>query len=587
MRTLKAPAMISAGLLFMLAGLNPAQADVPAALDRVPADAGMVFAIKNMEGMKNRLESWTKKLNIPMDADDDNPVNMARKLLGTDGLNRNGSMAVVMMPDESGQVNFEDDEERVVMIVPVTDYASFARAMGATETTGTVSITIDDEPAYIKDIGGGYAAMGPHKESVEAFEGRAGNADAHAAAMGKTGRQIADNSDIIVLVRVEALKDQIDEGIANFREQGQQAAQMAPQGGEQVVAMFSVMTGIAEAFSRDGQIGIMGFGLGEAGISIDLGAQFKEGSPSAQFLSTTGNSTAFLARVPNQPFYFSFAIDVSNPGIKSFMKEMAKTQTASPMGPGIGNSPESIELTDGMAVSIGANRAGIMGLFANTVSYVATKDPAGYIKQAGDAIKEMSGQEVEGIKFTVDYTSDAQDINGVKASTWSMQMEPDEDNPQAGMVVMMQQMLFGPDGLSGMIAPVGNGVVMTMSQNTPLFTKAVDAAKNGNGLANDAQIKAVQEHLPSGRTAEMYLGTKSILEAVNALMAMGGAGGELDIPAKVSPVGMAAAFDAGGVDFRIFVPADVITTVAEVAKAMEPDFDDDMDMDDDDAPSFN
>jgi hypothetical protein len=569
MRTLKAPLM-TAGLLALLAGLNPAAADVPAAIDRVPANAGMVVAVKNMESMKDRVEGWAKKLDAPVDEPgDDNPLNMAKKLLGTDGLNKTGSMAIAMMPDETGQVNFDDEEERVVMVVPVTSYASFVKALGATEPAGTVTVTIDGEPAFVKDIGNGYAAMGPDKASVDAFDGKAGQGAAHAQMMGKTGQQIADNSDIIVLVRVAALKDQIDEGIAAFKEQGQGMAQMAPQGGDQAVAMIAMMTGVAEAFARDGQVGIMGVGLGEAGISLDFGAQFKEGSPSAKFLSATGNASNFLARVPNQPFYFAMAADLTNPGIKQFYKDMEKAQGDNPMGMGFGGMVKNIDKVDGMAFSMGANKAGIMGLFANTVTFISTSDPTGYITATSSDMKAMDGKDIEGIKFAVEYAPAAQEIGGIKADTWSMQMEADEENPQAGMIMMMQQMLFGPDGLSGMIAPVGKGVVMTMSQNTPLFTKAVDAAKNGNGLAGDEQIKAVQAALPKNRVAEMYLGTKSIMEAVNGLMAMGGGGGELTIPAKVSPVGMGAAFDSGGFDFRIFVPADVITTVAEAAKAMQ------------------
>ena len=121
--------------------------------------------------------------------------------------------------------------------------------------------------------------------------------------------------------------------------------------------------------------------------------------------------------------------------------------------------------------------------------------------------------------------------------------------------------------MGGMVANTGNGVVMTMSQNTPLFTKAVEAAKSGKGLSEDEGIKGVQAHLPANRVFEMYLGTKSIMDTINSAMAMFGGGAEIKVPAKISPVGMAASMEAGGVDIRLFVPIDVIKSVAEAVEA--------------------
>src|SRR2546421_374199 len=64
----------------------------------------------------------------------------------------------------------------------------------------------------------------------------------------------------------------------------------AAQGGEQVRVMTNLMTSVAEAFVRDGQTGIVGIGLGDGGITLDFGAQFKEGSASAKLLSQPGKA---------------------------------------------------------------------------------------------------------------------------------------------------------------------------------------------------------------------------------------------------------------------------------------------------------
>jgi len=563
-------AMLSAGLLFALAGT--ALADVPAVLDRVPANAGMVIAVRNMEQTKDRMESMSKKLNAPMDqGGDDNPLNMAKKLLGTAGLNKTGSMAVVMMPGDNGQMELEGEEgkENAFILVPVSDYSAFAKGMGATDAAGVSAITVDEKPAFLKDIGGGYAAMGPSKDRIGAFEGKPGNQATHVKSLGKAGAQIADRSDVLFVMNVAAFKTQIDEGVAKMKEETNDMVEMAGPQGEQLKGMIGVMQGIAESFARDGQVGIAGLGLGEAGVSIDFGAQFKEGSDSAKMLSNTGNASSFLARLPAQPFLMAFAMDMTNPGVKNFMKAMNKAGEQNPMGVGLGNLKD-VEKLNGMAMVMGASKGGIMGgLFANTTTFISTADPKAYVASLQDTMKEMNGKEVEGIKFSTEYKPAEADVAGVKADTWTMSMEADEENPQAGMIGMMQQMMFGPEGPGGMLAPVENGVVMSMSKNTPLFTSAVEAGKSGNGLANEAMIKDVQAQLPNNRMFEFYLGTKSIMEAINGAMGMMGGGAQMKVPAKVSHIGMAAGAEGGGVDFRIFVPTDVIETIAAAAKEMQ------------------
>ncbi len=584
-------ALISAGLLFSLAGLNPAQADVPAALDRVPSNAALVVAVNNLQQTKARFDKLGAKFDVPVDQRDDGPIGMANKFLGMEGLKKDGSLAFAVLPNADGTVDMDapEEEQRMIVILPVSNYSAFSKALGAEDAHGTASITIDDNPAFLKDIGGGYAIMGPMKELIDGFEGKGGNMASHAKMIGKSGRDIAENSDIIMVISVPAMRTQIEQGVQGLKDQAEGMGAAIGEQGAQAAAMMGIMQGVAEAFARDGQAGIIGWGMGEDGVSMDFGAQFKEDTSSAKMFSKSGDAAKFLGRVPNQPFLFATSIDLSSPAIKGFMKDMQKVQTANPMMAGMGgNMVKQIDNVDGMSFVMGANKGGIMGLLANTVTFVSTSQPKAYLKDAADAAMKMNGKEIEGINFTVDYKAASQDVGGVKADTWTMTMEPGEDNPNAGMIGMMQQVFFGPGGMGGMSAAVDNGVVSTMSQNTPLFTSAIDAAKSGNGLSQDEGIRSVQKFLPKNRTMEMYLGTKSIMEAMNAAMGMMGGGMDLKVPAKVSPIGMGAGIDSGGIDFRIFVPADVITTLSDTMKAMkagEAEGGDEMDGGNDTAPS--
>jgi hypothetical protein len=571
-------AMLSAGLLAALSGLNPALADVPASLDRVPSNAAVIVTVRDMEQVRSRFEDMAKSLKVPMDGEGEkNPIAATKKLLAMEGLNKHGSLAMAFLPDKDGKVDFDEHDKAVVMIVPVTDYATFVKGLGAADATGVASVKVDDKPAFAKDLGGGYAAMGSQKDLVEAFDGKAGNLQKHKSNLGKSGQQIADSSDVMVILSVPALKPQLEEGMAGMKDQMKMAGAMAAQGAEQVQAMADLMTNLADSFVRDAQVGIMGVGLGDSGVSLDFGAQFKEGSPSAKILSSKGNATKLLAHVPNQPFLFAMAMDLTGPGIKQAIKDMAAAGDKAgggkdnPMG-GMGSfatMAKCIDKIEGSSTIIGASPAGLMGLLANTATFVSTSDPAGYIKVARDTLKEVSGKDMNGIKMTVDYKPESVEVAGVKADTWTAQINADQNDPMAGQVNQVMTMLFGQAGMSGMTAGVEGGVVSTLSQNSPLFTKAIEAAKSGKGLAEDDQIKQVQKQLPESRTFEMYVGTKSILDAVGGFMAMMGGGADFKVPAKVSPVGMAASTEGGGVDFRLFVPADVIKAAVDIRESMK------------------
>ncbi len=584
MVSFKGRAALSAGLLMALAGLNPVLADVPGVIDRVPANAAMIITVRDMEQFRSRAEEMAKTLKAPIDSEDEhNPVVVIKKLLAADGLDKHGSLAITFMPGADGKVDFDMEGGPVVTIVPVTNYATFAKGLGALDTKGVVAIKFNDKDAFAKDLGDGFAAVSEHKELVEAFDGKAGNLAKHKTNMGKAGMQIADKSDLMLVVSVAGLKPQLEQGVAGMKEQMKMAGAMAAQGGEEAQAMMDFMSNAADSFVRDGQVGIVGLGLGDAGVSLDFGAQYKEGSASAKVLSSAGNATKILARLPNQPFLFAFAMDLSGPGIKQIIKDAnaaaAKgADKADPMG-GL-NSFEalskSIEKVDGTASVMGANQAGLTGLFANTASYVATSDAATYIANVRDTLKAMNGKEVNGMKFDVKYEPAAVEVSDVKADTWSMKINADPNDPAAGQMNMVMPILFGQDGLGGMTAAVEGGVISTLSKNTPLFTKCIEAAKTGKGLAEDEQIKEVQKHLPENRTFEMYLGTKSILDTVNSLMGMFGGGVDMKVPDKVSPIGLAASADGGGLDFRLYVPNDVIRTGAAIAaESMKGDGPDD------------
>ena len=250
------------------------------------------------------------------------------------------------------------------------------------------------------------------------------------------------------------------------------------------------------------------------------------------------------------------------------------------------NFASNMDKVDGASFVVGASPGGLMGgLLVNTTMFMQSSNPAGYLASVKETMLKSNGQNVGGMTMKSIWEPAATEVSGVKVDKWTTEIVTDPDDPNAGSIAMMQAFMYGQGPAGGFSAAVENGVVMTMSQNTPLMTQALAAAKGEKGLTTDEQIKASQALLPEGRTFEFFVGTKSVMDTVGGFLAMMGGAAEFDIPANLPPIAIGGTTDGGGVSTRIYLPHDVLKTFAEVAEAMQPEGDG-MDGGDGEAPTF-
>jgi hypothetical protein len=571
---------ISCSMLVLACGSASALADGPAALDRVPANAAVSITVRNIDQFTTRMTALTEQMGLP---DADGPLEDITKLLATPGLNKAGSAAMIVLPGADGKlVDPEDGSDPAgVVLVPVSDYAAFVKALGATSSDGVQQVEVDGIENFVRDGGGGYAIVGRDRELVGAFKNEGGNAAAHMKLLGAGGRRTADAADILIIASISAIGEQLKGAGEGFAEQAAMMAQMAGGGG--LGAQAEVGELVINTFARDGQVGIVGVGLGEKGVWLDIGAQFKEGSELAGFFSAAGKSGALLSRVPSMPFLFAGSMDLSAPGVKKIVKNLneinakAAAQAAKDAGEeALAIDPTAsftgdVDDTQGMSFVLGASPGGLMGgLLVNTVAFIESKNPAKYLASAKDNAAKVNGQTVGGVTMKSTYESGAVEISGVKVDKWTTETQTDPDDPNAGSIQMAQAMMFGQGPAGGFMAATENGVVMTLSQNTSLMTKALAAAKGENNAASDAALKEAQAVLPEGRTFEFFVGSKSLMDTVGGLMAMMGGGEEMNFPEKLSHIAIGGTTDGGGVSTRIYLPADVLKAIAEVTKGMAP-----------------
>jgi hypothetical protein len=472
------------------------------------------------------------------------------------------------MPDKDGKVDLDQKEGPVVIVIPVKDYAAFVKNFGGTGT-GVEELKIDEKPVFAKSLDGGFAAVGSKKELVEKFAGKTGNGKAHEAALGATGKAIAESDDLVIVANIGKLGDKIKEGTQGFKEQMGTAMAMAGGGEANLAGLDKLMDG----FVRDGSVGVMGFKVSDAGVTLDLGAQFKEGSEFAGYFNSKGNAGSLISSLPKQAFLFALAMDTSDPSLRAMFKNIKEAAAAMNPKKDAAGAPNMFptdwtEGSDGLAFQVGNSPQPIGGLFLNTTAFIKTSKPAEFLKKMKDTITATNGKMGNGATFTTAYESGVKAGSGT-ADAWSIKMAPDENDPNSAMTSQVMGMLFGPNGLNGFAADAGNGVVLTYSKNSGLLEKSLAAAKGGEGMSADADVAKIASGLPANRTMEAYLGTKSLLDLGLSFAAMAGiAPGDFNVPDEVPPVGLASTTNGGGARLTIVIPTKVIETVKGLADAM-------------------
>lgn len=384
----------TAAMVALVAGSQVALADLPAALDRVPADTKMVVTIRNMERLDQRITALSDALNIPMDIEG-NPMMMAKGLLGTPGLNKSGSMSIVMVEsgDQGMDAMDQGDEPQVVMIVPVSDYSAFVKAMGSKTTEGVSTLEFEGQEGFAKDIGGGFAALSPQRGLLDTFDGKTGNLKDQRSLLGKVNQQVANNADVMITMNMNGLRSQMKEGVTAMKDQAQMMAGMmagqaeaAPIDPEKMITAF---TGFLDQFADQSQSVVFAMGFGESGVWMDMGAQFKEGTEMATAMATGGSSGKYIDRLPKQPFLFAMSVDGANPAIRGMIKNMAamNKDNADPASAYLAMAED----IDGYAFQMGSSPGGIMGgVLANSSAYIATGKAKQYVEATRAATDRKS-----------------------------------------------------------------------------------------------------------------------------------------------------------------------------------------------------
>jgi len=558
---------LRSGILAVVVASGTALAEAPAALDRVPADAAVVASIRNLQEFHDNIMGL-KQILPALDID----LGDAEAMMGADGLNANGSIALALFGGEGG-LDLGNDAT-MVMVVPVSDYGALVSGFGGDPAAGVAEVQVHGETVFAKDLGGGYAAIGPSLDLVEGFDGEPGHMKAQETRCGAAGARVGDEADTFIVADVSAFEPMIRAKFAEMKQTMQMMAQMAGPQGEQMATTAAAMEQMTDAFLRDASVGFVGIDFSGEGIALDFGTQFKEGSPAAGYFQAEGDASTLLGRVPAGKYLFAVSMDTSSPGMRRLAAKANEiSMKLNPAAEGmedVMNPGWFLERSDGFAAVMGQPPSLFGGVLSKLSYYIATEDPAGFVGAYRDAQAKMNDQTVNGLTFLTNYQPESAEINGTAVDSWSLQMKADPSVPGALQQQQGLMMIFGPQmGPSGYTAQVDNGVIFTLSQDTPLMASALEAAATGNGVGADAGLMAVATHLHPNSTFVMYWNVDNILDMVSGVMAMAGQQLPFQAPENLKPIGIGATTDGGGLGARVFLPMDVIKFFGDMASVAQ------------------
>lgn len=558
--------IVCAGLtLGLVSGMALA---VPPVLEKSPKDAMIVVAIPSAEKLEKSVQSLTTAAEFPF------PLPGFEEMLAmggiTGGLDMTKSFAFVVMPPAEGEAADPSEMDgRTVMLLPVTDYAAFLQNFNAKpgDAGGVDNVNVNGNDAFARNLGDGYAIVGPNKDIVTAF--KPGNPNVKAD-IGKLGERLADTADIVTVVNMEVARPFLQKGMEAAQQQmADQMAMMGMEGGGAGPSPF--MDWVTKAVVADAKTIVGGIKAGGLGASFEMAANFKEGSPMAAAFQAAGNAGSLMAKLPTTQYLLAGAIDTSSPGVKQMIRDMAaKLKESTPS-----DAPQmitgAIADADGQSFVIGMNPTMMMGggVLTNTVNFTSSREPAKIIAGVKSEMEALNGKAFQGMSYEASYKDDAAKVGETAVDVWQVKMMSEGGD---GMQMQATSMIFGPQGgPGGYLAEVDGGVVRTFAKNSALMSAAMKSAAGGENLGSDTLIKQVGGQLPSGRIAEAFIGSRNIVDMVVPMAAMFGVQVDLDaIPAQLPPIGLAIAGEGGTAHLSFFLPAPVLKTVWVIGEGLGP-----------------
>ena len=522
----------------LLCPMRPAEAKLPAVMDRVPPDAAAVVCIPNLDTMNEHTLQLISSMELTISSLD--------QILGVIGVRRSidlsGAAAFVMFEAEDGAPAFAD----WLLLLPTTDGPPLAEALRAVPDGEIQRFEFNGMQLWHRQVSADVAAIGP-KARVDAYQGTPGNLAHYDTMLGETGARVATDADVFMVADVDKSGAMLD-GFRNGVRAGLGNMPL-PFGASMFESVANVLVHNADLLESSGESATIGLRASSLGLRIDLGAAF---DPESEFGSALAveplADAARLNAIADRPF-------VAAGWARMDQDVLGMMMPASEADSGVALVSGMLEGTQEMEFVMHAPRTLTSGVIASGLVHWRGQEP--------DAVRTRFRTWLDGHEqpLRVNYAPGAAKSG---ADIWSITGPPRQQFGRSAW-------LFGsPRGPQGLIHVTENDGYLVGSNNDELLTASMAAARGEQTALKDnvivAQLMGLVRQDPD---AMLLVNLEPVLpEARQFLQALMGIA--LRVPAQTPPMIGSLHMDEHATHASFYVPAPDLRLFLNIYEAFKP-----------------
>lgn len=582
-RSTHARATLLATVVSALAAVGPAQADeasLARALAWIPEDAVSFVAIPSLKAMSDDLSQLVEATGQGGLLAMGRPIDLLKAQLGVGANLDEKGPAVAYFPSVPPIVQGAP-EPLPVVVVPVTDGAAFLKAnLTAAPDKGEAAYTTSNGQSVFARVLDGCVVLAPTAETLPVALPARGISERFRARLTPAESPWLSRADLVAWGSRDAMHAAVERARLEPLPEIPDAGGFGAMAGQQE-AIRAKSLAIADMLAD----GVVVVDIDPLGVFLAALGVAEPATPLAAVTAGGDGAPARFDRLPAAPFYLALSASIDGMGGAAKFGELMDL-----VGVPRTVLPEWFftEGSDIRSLQLGAfpSKLGVAigGALNDSALFIGSRDPARTRSRIRQTIESLAG-ESEGLRREPSWTDDKKLKSGETVTAFEVKETVFDASKRPGLDYerLAKQFTFGSRGFHGLVKQIDGdkdgdkdgdrggvkgGVVMTFSQRPDVYTRAVNAAGGGTGLADDDTVRSIEEWLPAQRDLEVMVGVGPLVSLVGQIASsfVGEEQVKAALPAiarDANPIAVAVEIGQGRASVVTVLPADVIKAMAD------------------------